>query len=91
MIELEYPTFDVFRMAVHPDYRKTYDVLFEEGGMQKKLGANTYLMYNKMKRISVVASRDFCVVLHPVKELNGVIKLVTYSIEHNDVPEKKGD
>jgi len=56
----------------------------------KKIGANTYLLYTKMKKISVVSSRDICVLLHFVHEANGDIKVCTFSVRDPDVPEKKG-
>ena len=89
-IEINHKPEDVLRMILNPAYRKTYDVMFEEGGMQKAVGPNTYIMYNKMKKVSVVASRDVCIILHVEKNKDGSYKTFSYSVEDDDIPEKKG-
>ena len=67
-----------------------YDALYDDGGMKQKIGVNTYLLYNKMKKISVVASRDLALVLHAVQEDSGLLQAVSFSIEHEMIPEVKG-
>jgi hypothetical protein len=82
---------DIFLMIMHPKARKMYDAIYDEGGMKMKIGVNTYLLYQKMKKVSVVASRDLCLVLHTVLEDSGVMQAVSFSIEHDSVPELKGN
>lgn len=91
VIEMNAKPMDIFLMITHPKARKTYDAIYDDGGMKMKIGVNTYLLYNKMKKVSVVASRDFCLVLHTVHEDSGLMQAVSFSIEHEAIPEMKGN
>lgn len=77
-------------MITHPKARKMYDALYDDGGMKQKIGCNTYLLYNKMKKVSVVASRDFALILHAVQEESGILQAISFSVEHELIPEVKG-
>jgi hypothetical protein len=43
--EVPHSVTQITRMIWDPKYRNTYDPMYEEGGMTRKVGPNTYLLY----------------------------------------------
>lgn len=55
---------DVFRVIGDSAYRKDYDAVYDEGRILQKIADQTFIMYQKTKKIAVVSARDFVFMLH---------------------------
>ena len=51
----------------NPQWRKDYDPMFDEAKIMKKIGDQTFLSWQKTKKIAVVSARDVLFILHFTK------------------------
>ena len=82
---------NIFRLVGNLEWRLKYDKMYESGANFMKVGANTFLAYQKFKRIAIVASRDFFLILHMHQATDGTITVIVCNhVDSKLCPEVKG-
>lgn len=66
-IVYDHPYMQVFACLNDDRYREKYDGDIEKSDLIRKIAANTYLLYQKTKKVMVVASRDMVLIYHTIK------------------------
>jgi CRISPR/Cas system endoribonuclease Cas6 (RAMP superfamily) len=61
----------IFKVISNTDYRSHYDTTYDTGRLLERIADQTLYVHQKLKKIAVVAARDFMIVLHynAVREL----------------------
>lgn len=81
----------VFKVIGNDSYRKTYDETYAEGFLIEKIADQTYFVYQRSKKIAIVSARDFILILHFNMTPEGVIYVIAFNSDRNDlVSETKG-
>lgn len=81
----------IFKVIGNEKYRKTFDLNFHSQRFMERIAEQTYLIYYKTKRVSIVEPRDFVLICHLNKTPEGVIYIVSVDAGRSDlVPETKG-
>ena len=81
----------VFKVIGNDSYRKTYDETYGEGFLIEKIADQTYFVYQRSKKIAIVSARDFILILHINMTQEGVIYVIAFNSDRNDlVSETKG-
>ena len=81
----------VFKVIGNDSYRKTYDETYGEGYLIEKIADQTYFVYQRSKKIAIVSARDFILILHFNMTPEGVIYVIAFNSDRNDlVSETKG-
>lgn len=81
----------VFKVIGNDSYRKTYDETYGEGFLIEKIADQTYFVYQRSKKIAIVSARDFILILHFNMTQEGVIYVIAFNSDRNDlVSETKG-
>lgn len=81
----------VFKVIGNDSYRKTYDETYGEGFLIEKIADQTYFVYQRSKKIAIVSARDFILILHFNMTPEGVIYVIAFNSDRNDlVSETKG-
>lgn len=60
---LDFPADDIFNFIANPASRKEYDSNYDSGFYLMKVGAQTLVIYQKTKKISIVSPREFILCL----------------------------
>ena len=82
---IEYNTMDIYKTIQNIRYRSDYDKVYESGDNFAKIADQTYLVYQKSKKISIVKSRDFVMILHFNITPTGIIHIIGMSIDREDL------
>lgn len=81
----------VFKVIGNDSYRKTYDETYGEGFLIEKIADQTYFVYQRSRKIAIVSARDFILILHFNMTPEGVIYVIAFNSDRNDlVSETKG-
>ena len=81
----------VFKVIGNDSYRKTYDETYAEGFLIEKIADQTYFVYQRSRKIAIVSARDFILILHFNMTPEGVIYVIAFNSDRNDlVSETKG-
>ena len=81
----------VFKVIGNDSYRKTYDETYGEVFLIEKIADQTYFVYQRSKKIAIVSARDFILILHFNMTPEGVIYVIAFNSDRNDlVSETKG-
>lgn len=81
----DFPLMQLFATLHDARYRQKYDGDIAEAKVLKKLAANTYLIYQRTKKIVVVSSRDLVLyhhvakVQHPTLCPNGGVMILAFT------------
>ena len=54
----------IFKVISNTDYRSHYDTTYDTGRLLERFADQTLYVHQKLKKIAVVAARDFMIVLH---------------------------
>ena len=54
----------IFKVLNDGFYRQSYDINIDTTKLLKQYAPNTYIIYQKSRKIIVVSSRDFVLVMH---------------------------
>jgi len=88
---VNFPPEIIFKVIGDSKYRKTYDKNYDSGHFLMKVGAQTYIFYQKTAKIMIVSARDFIVLLTMNQLEDGSLLLVVASVDKNEMmPETKG-
>lgn len=68
-----------FKTLADGEARLKYDVNIQETSFIKKVAVNTYVGYQKSKKIVIVSERDFVIVQHFVRHKNGDMQIVVFA------------
>eukprot|EP00347_Sterkiella_histriomuscorum_P015068 403358431 len=72
-------------------YRNDYDPVYDYSTFLEKVADQTFIVYQKTKKVAVVSSRDFVFCLHINKMPDGTIYALVFSIDRDDMkPPEKG-
>ena len=58
------PMLTCFKLMTNDAYRTQYDATYDEGRVIDRIGDQTWLIYQKSKKISIVAAREFFMCMH---------------------------
>ncbi|CDW89743.1 start domain containing protein [Stylonychia lemnae] len=81
---------DIIKVIGDTKYRNDYDPVYDHSNFLEKVAHQTFIVYQKTKKVAVVSSRDFIFVLHLNKMPDGTIYALVFSIDRDDLhpPEK---
>ncbi len=60
---------DIFRVIGDIVTRKDYDATYDDGWALEKVAHQTFIQYQRTKKVAVVSARDFIYILHMNKVL----------------------
>lgn len=81
----------IFFTITNGDQKKIFDSTFDEAKNLEKIADQTYFQWQKVKKVMVVAARDFALIVHFNKMPNGTIYILAFDAGKPDlVPETKG-
>ena len=82
---------DVLRTMSPPEFKPEWDLNNEESYIVKKIGANAFIHYKKIKKIIVISSRDMITNLIMNQEPDGSVVTVASSLNcKQEQPETDG-
>jgi len=82
---------NLFRLIGNDSYRVQYDGTYDEGKVIDRIADQTYFVYQKSKKISIVSARDFVLIMHCNVKPDGTIYVLAFDSGRNDLyPETKG-
>ncbi|CDW82258.1 star-related lipid transfer protein 4 [Stylonychia lemnae] len=82
---------DIVKVIGDDDYRKYFDPVFDFSTVLERVADQTYMVYQKTKRVAIVSARDFMFILHLNKMPNGTIYAIVFSIDADHIrPQQKG-
>lgn len=81
----------MFKLAGNNAYRHLYDANNDSGKMFAKVADQTFIVYQKTKKVAVVSARDFILIAHYNMMPDGSIYVIVLDANRDDLePETKG-
>lgn len=84
---INYGIKQILPFILNSDIRPEYDFNFERGQILTDIGCNTFVAYNKFKKIVVVSSRDMVLLSNLRSFPDGTMVVSAQSVEWPDMPE----
>lgn len=82
---------NIFRCLGDESYKRIYDSSYDEGKMIDRIADQMFLVSQKSKKVSIVASRDFVLTIYSYMAADGTIYGIAFDADMPGlVPETKG-
>eukprot|EP01135_Chromosphaera_perkinsii_P010166 Nk52_evm32s2039 gene=Nk52_evmTU32s2039 len=85
---IPFPNSKVREIIMEKEERLCYDEMYEDGGPIEQLDSQTQIDYAIMKKVAMVAQRDFVNLTHWRVEEDGTILIIAMEHEHPNKPPK---
>ncbi len=61
---IPFPQKQCWQVISNSDLKKQFDDTYEDGRLIEKIADQTYIMYQRVKKVAIVSGRDFVLLLH---------------------------